>query len=75
MKPNRQTIKLSEIPEPYRFQVRRFLHLYPKSEGQQIASRYLQLVNSPGYGKTSSVGKPRKPRPNKLTRSTQGGGK
>ena len=49
----RTTIKLTEIPEPYRTQVRRFLHLYPKRQGQRIASRYLQVVSSAEYRKSS----------------------
>ena len=49
----RTAIKLSEIPEPYRTQVCRFLHLYPRREGQRIASRYLRVVTSPDYRKTS----------------------
>ena len=49
----RTTIKISEIPEPYRTQVCRFLHLYPGNKGRGIASRYLQVVNSPEYRKSS----------------------
>ncbi|TAE85611.1 MAG: hypothetical protein EAZ60_11905 [Oscillatoriales cyanobacterium] len=56
-------MKLSEIAEIYREQVRLFLTSYPEPRGRKLAKRYLQLVTSPEYGKTSGrqVHKPANP--------------
>ncbi len=56
-------IVLSEVPEPYRHQVWRFLHFYPIT-GQEIARRYLDLVESPEYN-TGQARPYRKPPANK----------
>lgn len=45
-------MKLEQIPEAYKKQVRLFLTSYPK-QGRKLAKRYLQLVTSPEYRKSS----------------------
>ena len=56
-------INTNTLSDDHKKQVAIFLSSYPKTEGTEIARRYINVVTSPGYsGRPLTSGKPAKPK-------------